>query len=109
MRVLIETPLMSAVSLGASTTSNPVDVTHLSNVAIHLIYTGTPTGTIDVEVSNDSTNWIVLGSPNTVALSGAAGGTLLQLTNIGYYHLRIKYTRTSSTGTLTALLGGKGF
>lgn len=90
-------------------------------------WTGTsPVGTIAVEVSNDyrpggingvaanAGTWTALyfnvnGSStptNSMSVSGNSGTGFLEW-NTGAYAIRTKYTRTSGTGTLTAIINGK--
>jgi len=81
--------------------SKPVDVNGLSSVTIQAVFTGTPTGTFAVEASIADSNWvdIVAGIP---AAAGAAGSRLVEIVNLKFQLLRLKYTNASGTGTLNA-------
>lgn len=109
-------PIATALSLAGNAHSIGVDVRSYSNLSIQAIWTGTPTGTIQVQVSDDIVPASQSGDPaaNVVnwsnytgqssALAGAAGSTLFQLFNAGYSWVRLNYTFTSGTGSLNAIL-----
>lgn len=88
----------------------------LSNVplgSIHAIWTGAPTGTMIVQVSNDIvadqslvTNWTTY-SGSTIAIV-AADSAMINFSNAGYRWIRLSYTKTSGTGSLNATLDTKG-
>lgn len=96
----------------ASITSNPVNLDGTHKCSFQLQYSGTPTGTISFEVSNDADpaasvtgNWDALDStlfsPALTQPAGAAGTMPVNLTDIQFEWIRVKYTRTGSSGTLT--------
>lgn len=62
-------------------------------------WTGSPVGTLNLEVSTDDSTW---GALESVATGGAAGSKAWNLTDVQYAHLRVSYAATSGTGTLTA-------
>lgn len=67
----------------------------------------------DGSVNNPGT-WSTLtvnyqGSPtSSIAISGASGNGIIDLGMTGIYALRLVYTRTSGSGTLTSICCGKG-
>lgn len=95
--------------------------------SIAAIITGTPTGTIALQASNDPetndtqnnstnlpptvapTNWVTItGSTFTLT---AAGETLFNVDAVGYNYVRVTYTDTSggtSTARLAIIFNGKG-
>lgn len=88
-------------SLGADLVSDSIDIgdAQVVTTAIQLAWTGTPTGTAYVEESIDGVNWSQLA---TVALAGSASSAILDVTSVAI-SLRVRYSRASSTGTLTGM------
>lgn len=103
---LLNSTLVSAVSMGANITSSSLDLNEANTYCAQLIYTGTPTGTLKLQGSNDNSNWTDI-SGKSVALAGSAGSSFLSDTGFGYGFLRIVYTFTSGTGSLTATVNAK--
>jgi len=94
----------TSASLAASVTSDII-VFMGTVFSIQVVYTGSPTGTVKLEYSLDKTNWSdVAGSDDTI--SGSCN-TLWSLVNMAVPYVRIVYTRTSGTGTMTAKGCGK--
>lgn len=104
----------------ATVTSNGIDLQQLYVASIQAVYTGSPVGTFVVQVSNDIVkidpsvanqaanvvNWIDY-SGSSLAIS-AAGSNMWNLTDMGYRWVRLKYTKTSGTGAVTAIFTAKG-
>lgn len=110
--------------MAANITSSATILQSLSKVSYQLKWTGsTPIGTIEVQgsldysldsfghVSNAGT-WTTLTvtyngtSTNTIDITGNSGNGIIDLTT-GIYALRLFYTATSGTGSLTAIVNGK--
>lgn len=104
--------LFSAVNAGINETSGPCDVSQLSSFSLQSISTGTATGTIQVQVSNDPpangdpgitpSNWTNLAGA-TIAVT-AASTLLLPRTASCYNWLRLTFTTSAGAGFLTANL-----
>lgn len=102
----------------ASVHSTIISLDQVYISGIQAVWTGTPTGTIIIEVSCDPpadgnnnvsvTNWSDL-SGSDLALTGSAGSYFWNLGNIGAQWARLTYTRTGSTGTLNARRVTKGY
>lgn len=99
--------LISAGDMSGNVTSDAIDYLSYPLGSIQAVFTGAPVGTFVIQTSGDSTNtpasvvnWTDYAS-STLAIS-AAGNTEWILTGIGYRWVRLKYTRTSGTGTLNA-------
>lgn len=93
-------PVITAGDMSGSLTSAETNVSYTDNVGYHAVWTGTPTGTITVEATINGTDWDSLTLSPTISLTGAAGSTLISLNQIPYETVRLKYNRTSGTGTL---------
>jgi hypothetical protein len=111
--VLPSFKFIDATSAGSSFTSQVTDITYLDNVAIHLLVpsTGTPIGTFSVlgSVKPDAADAdcvaITLGS--TPAATGAGDQILINLPALAAPFIRVKYTKSSGTGTVTGWICGK--
>ena len=111
--------ILKAVSMGANITSDAVEVKLQDNVGVQLNWIGTPTGVFSVEVSMDYNedingnitnqgNWISLPLSPPIAASGAADVAYIDLNQLSASYIRVKYTRTSGTGTLDCFVTAKG-
>lgn len=100
--------------MGASFELDPVWLGHICNYAIQLVFTGTPSGTLKLQASNDLgrqasgypetddgvSNWTdITGSSQVIA---AAGNHMWQVENAGYRWVRAVYTRSAGSGTVTS-------
>lgn len=103
--------LINGVSTAATITSDAVDIEFLDNVGLNIDWTGTTNGTITVECSNLSTPSsfkALTFDPVLAQPAGVAGGYLVDINNASWSFIRVVFTRTSGTGTLTVSLAAKG-
>lgn len=115
--------IMTAVSLGADATSNPIRMEQEMWLSIQAVWTGSPAGNFTVETSNDDgvinpltglavassiANWTTY-TGSSQAAGGAAGDFVWRLIGVPDKWVRLKYTRTSGTGSVTARFMAKGF
>lgn len=106
---------ISAQSMTGTITSNPINVQYLDNISIQLNFTGTPTGTFELQGSLDYSpgplantgNWIGMVLPEVPVASGSADTILIDMMQLSFPWIRVVYTPTSSTGTLNGYLSGK--
>jgi hypothetical protein len=113
--------LLTAPITAANYTSEGYYIGHIVNYAAQITFTGTPTGSLKLQVScdignpnapfphsDDSViNWVDLAG-TTVAIS-AAGSVLLNIVDAGYSWVRVVYTHTSGASQITvAQLNLKG-
>jgi len=111
--------LMAAGDMSGNLTSDPVDVRNLIVASFQIVFTGAPVGTMKLQCSNDvyeylkqpgiqpaATNWTdVADSALSVT---AAGDIVYNLTSLGFDQIRVVYTRSSGTGTMSIRMVGKG-
>jgi len=99
-------------SLGADATSAITDVTYLDNIGILVDWSGTaPVGELIVECANPPVvdkeadyQWTALDFGSTITISGASGSHAININQVPYSKMRLRYVRTSGTGSLTARL-----
>jgi hypothetical protein len=99
--------LMAAGDMSGDLTSSTVTLMGFDNVGIQFIFTGTPEGTFDVDISLDGTNWTTLPLSPTPEATGAAGNEYVELNQSTAKYLRCRYTATASTGSLKILISQK--
>lgn len=111
--------IINAVSMASSITSSVVEIKNQDNIGIQLNWTGTPVGTFAVQVSSDylqdtegnvmnAGNWITLPISPSIAAAGSADSAFVDVNQTSAQYMRVVYTRTSGTGTLTGIAVGKG-
>lgn len=105
--VLAPYAVVSAGDMSGNLTSKVTVINYLDNLCYQLVWTGTPTGTFQVEVSLDGINWTALTLSPVPAASGSAGSYYVDLNQLSASFVRIKYVFGSGTGTLTATVSGK--
>lgn len=96
--VLLPFKLADATSLGASFVSASTSIRYLDNVAIQMNASGTPVGDLTVEGTVDGTNWIAFSTASS--LTGSSSNFLLDLNQLSFDKVRVRYTRTSGTGSV---------
>lgn len=102
--------VFNAQSMGTNLTSAVQDLTEAFGYACHFIWTGSPVGDLITEGSNDPS--VLTGSDNfctidSQAAGGIAGQHLLNVEFNRYKFVRVRYVRTSGTGTLDAFISAK--
>jgi len=106
--------------MSANYTSPPTNTQYLDNVVYVLSWpaTGSPNGTFAVQVSEDYTvsstgtvtssgTWLPLTLSATVAATGGADQALIDLNQLPSSWVRLVYTQSSGSGTLTGYISGK--
>lgn len=105
--------------MASSITSSAVEIRNQDNIGIQLNWTGTPVGTFAIQISSDhledmegnvqvAGNWVSLPLSPAVAAAGSADSAYIDLNQLSAQYIRIVYTRTSGTGSLTGIVVGKG-
>lgn len=107
--------------LTADKFSIPTNVNMISICSYTISWTGTPTGSFVVEVSNDfipnppgvipkdpqSGTWVALPLSSPITVAGAAGSAFADIDIMGAAWIRLHYVFGSSTGHATATIAGK--
>jgi hypothetical protein len=111
-------PIFSAQSAATNfdNFSKPTNVTWLDNAGITVQWTGSPVGTLEVYVSNDNAgpfpnypvaNWQKLDFGAPIVIDGTNTNLLINMNQLPFNWLAMKYVSTSGTGTLSAQLTSK--
>jgi hypothetical protein len=117
MNVIPPTVIMNNVDISSSVNSSAVHILYSDNVNVQLVWTGTPTGSFDAQVSNTATlnpdgtisggTWDPLGISPAPAPSGSSGHYTISLNQLDSAFVRIAYTAVSGSGHCTATLVAK--
>jgi hypothetical protein len=117
-----------AIAAGTSASSSRIslisNINQISYMSYSVTFTGSPVGTLQVEVCNDAQfdpngayvagtgSWVPIyfnvngTNANSIAISGA-GNTFIDIDGIAAAFMRLHYTATSGSGTISATLAGK--
>lgn len=95
--------ITSGVMSGTSTIYSQIqDISRLDNKGLEVTWTGTPTGTFQVMVSNSGINFYALTfNPALTQPAGSAGGYAIDLNQLPFKYIMLQYTNISGTGVLT--------
>jgi hypothetical protein len=97
--------LNQAVSGTATVTSGTTTITRYHNLGLQITFTGTMTGTLSVNCSNDNINFAPLTfSPTLTQPTGSGLTYLVNMNQVPFAYLQVSYTNSSGSGTLTSLL-----
>lgn len=102
--------MFDAVALSANRTSEVVNVESSDKASILLEWSAgsTPVGTITVEARHaENGTWNEVDMGGTISVSGASGFHTLIFNELPFRDIRLIYTRSSGTATLTATLAHK--
>lgn len=105
-------------NMNASITSGVTSIQFLDNVGVQFNFTGTPTGTFQIQVSADYAqdefgnvqnpgNWVAIALPSSPVASGAAGSIYIDLNELSAPWIRLAYVRVSGAGSLNAFITAK--
>ena len=112
-------PILVAADLSADfdTFQDPTNIDFLDNASIQLEWSGAlPVGTFEIYVSNDKadpsagrypTNWTMLNFGSTIIINSSQTSHIINMNQLSFSWLAVKYNFTSGTGTMDANLTGK--
>jgi len=110
--------MLDAVTISTTQSSTATNVLNLDNASIQLIWSGggSPVGTITVEGTNidpalpsfdSTTDYVTLSLSGTVSISGNSGNHSIVFEQLPFHSIRLTYTSTSGTATMSAYLSSK--
>lgn len=97
----------SGVITGAMASTNIIysqiiEKSRIDDINLEVTYSGIPTGTFEVLVSDSGINFYPLTfSPALTQPSGGAGGYTVNITQLSSKYIMLRYTNASGTGSLT--------
>lgn len=88
--------------------SNIIDLAKMDSVGLEITWSGSPTGTIEVMVSNSGINFYAMTfSPALAQPAGSASGYAVSIQQFPWKYMMIRYTNSSGTGSLSVYGQGK--
>ncbi len=103
-------PMIDSVSMGASIESSVVNVQNLDQGSVFVEWSGgsTPVGTLTVEARNgENATWYELDFNSVMSVSGNSGSHQIVFNSMPFTDIKLKYTRSSGSGTLDAVITAK--
>jgi hypothetical protein len=97
-----------SASMSSNITSREVDVSQLDKAIIHCSWVAGPVGEFQVEAQADTNDsWFVLDTSSAWSVSGSDSEAEIILNELPFKKIRLKWVRTSGSGTLSAYLSSK--
>ena len=101
--------ILDLESMSASFESEPIDILYFRGYSISLVFTGSPVGSVKLQISNDSDdaeNWIDLDD-STVSIT-EAGSIVYEVTESFSSFVKVVYTASSGSGSMNGNITAKG-
>ena len=105
-RVIDTYQLITDGDMSSDVTSDTTNILYTDRVSYQISYTGTPTGSFSVQISNDETTWENMTLSTAVSAAGSADNHFIDC-ETGAKYIRLKYTSSSGSGTLQVKLVAK--
>lgn len=105
MRVFKDT-FVRDEDMSADITSISIPLTSYYGFAVQALYTGSPNGTLRLQASVDNTNWVDIG--DSIVTITSAGTWIWNFIGNFCANMRVAYTASSGSGTLSAIIFAKG-
>jgi hypothetical protein len=123
----VQSSILMSCSMASTCTSIGVDLNQMNLASIEAVFTGSPVGTLGLQISSDDVPLCNTGSANCVTYNPAgnvvnwvtytgsseavtsSGNFLWNLNLAGYRWIRLVYIPTSGTGSLSATYDAKSY
>lgn len=106
--------IWNGVDLTTDPTSSHTDTINLDKASIFVEWSGSsPSGTLVVQGTNDDPSasaaptWYEIEMGGTISISGNSGSHSLVFTELPFAAIRLNYTNSSGTGTISATITAK--
>jgi len=107
-RNILNIKWVDGVSMASSVTSSVIDLSNTQGLSIHAFWTGSPSGSFQLEASDDAgAHWAVY-QDSIVALPVIGNSIFWNVSEVHFDQIRLVYTAASGSGTLTAWINCKG-
>lgn len=103
----IASHFIQSKSMATSFASAWVDALEIDNLSIHIVASGSPTGSFVVNVSPDKASAVALTLSGSPALSGSGDSIILDLNQLPHRYVQVSYLATSGSGTCDGWVTGK--
>lgn len=81
--------------------SNIIDISRMDNIGLEVAWSGTPTGTFSIMVSNSGINFNALTfTPPLAQPAGSAAGMAIDLNQVPFKYMMLQYVNVSGAGSL---------
>ena len=96
-------------SMTSSFVVGPIETQFKDNDAFHWAWTGSPTGTFTIQVSNNPSllGWVSLPNTGFTQPAGGAGSNFVDVNQTGAGYIQLIYTSSSGTGTMNCWFSAK--
>lgn len=106
--VILGHKVIDAGDMSGNLTGSETNVTQLDNIGYIAEWSGTsPVGVLSVEVQSGPSGWAALDFGSPLAVSGNTGSLIINVNQLPFEKIRVVYTATSGTGSLTVTLSSK--
>jgi len=93
--------------MSSDVAGDSLNITYLEVISFQFVWTGTPTGVLDVELSNDGITWTpALIDTTALDPAGSAGSAIIEVETASKFY-RAAYTATSGSGSLSVHYSAK--
>jgi hypothetical protein len=117
--LLLPVHIIQAADMSASVIGTAIAIKNQDNIGIQLNWTGSPSGTFDVQISNDHVqdpsgnitnagNFISIPLSPAITATGTPNTAFIDVNQSGAIFIRVNYNRISGTGVLDAYISAKG-
>jgi hypothetical protein len=98
--------IINAQAMTGNITSEVENTNNINRFSIHVFWSGggTPIGSLILQASNDGSNFVDVET-NTV--TGNSGGIMYNVEGPSYSWVRVKYSFTSGSATMSAIFNSK--
>ena len=96
-----------AVTTAGGAVGEQWDISVTDNISYEISWTGTTLGVLKIEASISGQIWYEIPGIAWVQPAGSPGNILVNLSQQAYQYVRMTYTRTSGTGTITSWFATK--
>lgn len=100
-RKVIENVTQTTGSISAAAQGASITIGNAETISAVVTTTGTGTGSVQWQVSNDDTNWADYGSATTIS---GAGTVLAEITSLTALYARLSYTVTGSYSATSVIV-----
>jgi hypothetical protein len=97
------------VDISSNQDSEEIVVTNLDKASIHVMWSGSsPVGTMVVQAKNgEKGTYYNLEGLDAISITGNSGDHVIIFSDMPFTHLKISFTNTSGTGSMTANMTAK--